>query len=356
MDAEPEHGGGEGRDDQEVVAHLGQREVDPEEDHQHRHPAEEADVETGERAHRRQAREPQQRYDQADRAGEAERDQHQLERAERGDAHLDEPIAEMALVAAQELDHAPPLSASAAGHCSKRRRLRERQGQPQIEQRADQVDLAADAVHEGRLDQAARLEHDLRRGDRRDDRGILDQRDRVVAERRQHDPDRLWQDDEAHRLERRHAERERGLHLTAMDRLDAGAVDLAEVGRAVDAEADDRGADRVELDAEVREAEVDDEELDQRRRAAQDVGVDQRHGADRPQRRDPHQRDHEPEQEGHDQSAERDPDGHRRRQPEDRQELRQPVPRAWSRTRSSPAASARGSGAGRRGCARARVP
>ena len=89
-----------------------------------------------------------------------------------------------------------------------------------------------------------------------------------LLDRRQHDPDGLRQDDVAHAPDRGHAERQRRLHLAAVDRLDPGTVDLADVGRAVDAEPDDRGLDRVELEADIRQAEIDDEQLDQRRRAA----------------------------------------------------------------------------------------
>ena len=111
----------------------------------------------------------------------------------------------------------------------------------------------------------------LRCCDGRNDCRVLDQQDRVVAKRRQHDAHGLGQDDEAHGLQRRHAERERGLHLAFVDRLNPGPVDLTDIGGAVDAEADDRGCDRIELDAEIGETEIDDEQLDQCRCAAQHI-------------------------------------------------------------------------------------
>jgi len=63
---------------------------------------------------------------------------------------------------------------------------------------------------------------DLANGQRRGQRGVFEHGNEVVAERRQHDPYRLWQDDIAHGLAVRHAQRARRLHLPFANRFDSG--------------------------------------------------------------------------------------------------------------------------------------
>ena len=60
----------------------------------------------------------------------------------------------------------------------------------------------------------------------------------VVADRRQHDAHACGAITSHHGLARRQAERQRGLALAAVDRLDAGAEDLGQHGAALQAEAD----------------------------------------------------------------------------------------------------------------------
>ena len=154
----------------------------------------------------------------------------------------------------------------------------------------------------------------------------FDERDRVVAKRRQHEPNRLRQDDPAHRTRRRHAKRQRGFHLAAVQRLDSGPVYLAYVGGAVHAEADDRGRYRPELDPDLGEPEVDDEELHKRRRAAHHVGIDGRGIAQDPKRREACRCDEEPENERDDEGPDRHLYRHDRGVQQERQDLGQPLP------------------------------
>ena len=90
---------------------------------------------------------------------------------------------------------------------------------------------------------------------------------------RDHDPEGLRQDDVAHRLRRPQPDGQRRLALAPVDRLDARAVDLGQVGRAVGAEPDDRGRHRRHAEADLGQAEIDDEELGERRRAAEQLDV-----------------------------------------------------------------------------------
>ena len=119
----------------------------------------------------------------------------------------------------------------------------------------------------------------------------------LVAERRDDHARRLRQDDPAHREPVAHPERLRRLHLAAVDRVDAGADDLAHVRALVDARA--RGCRRATAPSRLDEAEVqrssgsactpnsrfdavvDEEDLHDHRRAAEDEHVEARQPAQR---------------------------------------------------------------------------
>ena len=93
----------------------------------------------------------------------------------------------------------------------------------EIHQRHQQIDLGAEV---GLHHQVASLEHDLRRRNGGDDRGVLEQGDAVVRRRRHDHVERLGKNDLTHGRQRRHADGQRGLHLPGVDRLDPGAEDL----------------------------------------------------------------------------------------------------------------------------------
>ena len=117
------------------------------------------------------------------------------------------------------------------------------------------------------------------------ERGVLHQRDDLVAHGGQDALDHLGQHDLHERLEPRVAQHLGRLVLPARDRLDAAAVDLAEVGRVVDDEAD--GARPVlpivaHLQAEqVVRAEHERHELQHEGRAAHHRDVEARNERDR---------------------------------------------------------------------------
>ena len=109
--------------------------------------------------------------------------------------------------------------------------------------------------------------------------------DEVVEQRRDDPAHRLRHHDEAQRLEVGEAERARGRDLAPVDALDAGAVDLGDVGAVGQGQRQDRVpfgrpvADQRQ--AGQRQAEADEVDADDRRQAAEDVGVD---GGDQPDR------------------------------------------------------------------------
>jgi hypothetical protein len=70
-------------------------------------------------------------------------------------------------------------------------------------------------------------------------------------------------------------------------RGDDGADDFGAVGADVEREADERGREGIEQDADARQAVEDDEELDQQRRAADDPDIE---AGDGDQRRRPNRR------------------------------------------------------------------
>src|SRR5215217_48461 len=79
------------------------------------------------------------------------------------------------------------------------RQIRNRQTHDQIDRRRQQKDLHWQEAGGGQI---ARPEHQLRRRDDRGHRGVLQERDAEVRQRRQHYPQRLWQDDPTHGRQR----------------------------------------------------------------------------------------------------------------------------------------------------------
>src|SRR5262249_54998941 len=77
--------------------------------------------------------------------------------------------------------------------------------------------------------------------DQRDDRRGLDEADELAGERRQDAPEGLRQDDEAQKLPGREAETASCLPLALLDRLDAGAHDLGDVGALEEGQAQEAG-------------------------------------------------------------------------------------------------------------------
>jgi hypothetical protein len=120
-------------------------------------------------------------------------------------------------------------AAAICGH----HQARQGEAQAEIERGGQNVD---ERRLEGRGDQVAGVEHDLRRGDRRDHGGVLQEGDGIVAERRQGDPPGLRQDDVAHGSPGGHADGERRLALTVVDGGKPGAEHLGQDGAAVQPE------------------------------------------------------------------------------------------------------------------------
>lgn len=108
---------------------------------------------------------------------------------------------------------------------------REQEGDDPIDQRNGQVGLPIGGVGAG--DGAGGIGQ-IRQADGGGQRRILDDGDGVVAQRRQHAPEGLRQDHLAHGLAVAHAQRARGFHLAAVDRLDPGAEDLRHIGAGVE--------------------------------------------------------------------------------------------------------------------------
>ena len=188
------------------------------------------------------------------------------------------------------------------------REAREREVDDEEEESDHQIDLEQrrrDAAEErGGVDRARMIEH-LGDPEDRDQRRVLVQRDQLRDGRRDHPPQALRQDHEPHLLPVREPERRRGLALAAIKGEDAGAHDLAEDGRVVEHERQDRPEDELVLErlreparnvrppkfaprARDREqAEVEDDQ-DQRQVSPQ-VDPDAGRDAEQPAARDPHQ-------------------------------------------------------------------
>ena len=107
-----------------------------------------------------------------------------------------------------------------------------------------------------------------------DERRILDEVDRLIRDRRQHDADHLRQDDAPHRLPVRHAERLCRLVLASRHRLDARTEDLREIRRVVQREREQRRRDIRQQDAHHRQREIDEEQLQHQRRAAHEPDIE----------------------------------------------------------------------------------
>ena len=75
--------------------------------------------------------------------------------------------------------------------------------------------------------------------DHRADRGVFEQGDEIVGDRRNDDAQGLRQDDSADGQGGRHAQRQGGFHLAARNGLQAGAIDFRFVGRVVDRQSGD---------------------------------------------------------------------------------------------------------------------
>jgi hypothetical protein len=100
-------------------------------------------------------------------------------------------------------------------------------------------------------------------------RGVLDESDELVAQRREYYLEGLRQDDEEHRLVVGHAQRSGGFHLALVDRFDARLEDLGHVCPAVHGKCHDTGGESVDVKGpasqvldEERQAEVDEEKLE----------------------------------------------------------------------------------------------
>ena len=187
------------------------------------------------------------------------------------------------LVDVLELDrvHARASSRAAVARDQPVGEARERDRQQQEQQRGREVRRVVEGG--GRLD--LRLAKRLDDTEQRHERGVLLQPDEVVQQRRNDAADGLRQHDVAHRLRVREPERPRGRRLARMDRLDARAVDLGDV-RGVDEHERDRGPEELRVRHAVqlqpRDAEAEQVDEQDRRDAAEDVGV---RGGEHPQRK-----------------------------------------------------------------------
>ena len=159
---------------------------------------------------------------------------------------------------------------------------------------------------------------ELGHGDRGGERGVLDQRDEGVGERRHRDLGRLRQDGAGQRLAPAHADRVGRLPLAAGDGVDGGADDLRAVGADVEGEADQRGGEGVEVDADARQAVEDHEELDEERGAAEDPDVEAGEEGERPRAEEAEERGAEAEGEAEGEGEQRQRDGEDEARPQER--------------------------------------
>ena len=164
-------------------------------------------------------------------------------------------------------------------------------------------------------------EHQVAHGDHRDQRGILEDRHEEVAERRDDDADRLWQDDPPHQQPARHSHRCAGLPLAFRDRLDAGSEHLGHIGGVVQRESHRAGHEWRQHDAGIGQHVVDEEELQQQRRAANELDVARCHHPQRRHPRDAGDADGKTEHQGQGERQQRDRDGQHRAFQQRRQEL-----------------------------------
>ena len=133
-----------------------------------------------------------------------------------------------------------------------------------------------------------------------DQRRRLEELDEQVAPGRQHDQQRLRQDDPPHPLGRRQVQRERRLVLPARHRLDGAADHFRSVGPEIHAHGKEAGGELLEGDPEQRQNEEDPEELHQQRGAAKDFDVDGRSAVDERIGGEPHHPHRKRDQDGDD--------------------------------------------------------
>jgi hypothetical protein len=131
----------------------------------------------------------------------------------------------------------------------------------------------------------------------------------LVAQRRDDHPERLRQDDPAHRQPVGHPQRLGSLRLTRLDGQDPGPDDLAHVRTLIDRQRHDPRQDgaaqaeepemdivREEVDPEeVRRPEIDDEHLDEQRRAPEEPDVEPADGSQDPIAGHPGERREDPD-------------------------------------------------------------
>ena len=178
-----------------------------------------------------------------------------------------------------ELDHDARLQEAAiAGEPLFEPRLQRRQHRAQREIDQRRLDIEDQRLI-GRGDDALRRLEQFRHGDGGGKRGVLDQRDEGVGQRRHGDAAGLRQDGAAHRLRPGHADRIGGFPLALGHRGDDGADDLGGIGADIEREADQRRRKGIEHDADARQAVEDQEQLHQQRRAADDPDIEAHDGA-----------------------------------------------------------------------------
>ena len=136
-------------------------------------------------------------------------------------------------------------------------------------------DRDADVGHKGLvcfgLDLLSRLGQ-VGKTDDSDQGCILEERDQLVAQSGKDVLDRLRDDDVFHDCDVVHAQAAAGFHLTGIDRHDAASDDLCRVGAGVDAEGEDRDADKVA--AGLKDNEAHDQQLNHHRSSADHRRVD----------------------------------------------------------------------------------
>ena len=108
---------------------------------------------------------------------------------------------------------------------------------------------------------------------------VLDVADELIHQRRKDAADALRDDYEAHSLAEAHAECARGVHLSALDALNAGPEDLADIGARNQAQS--QNAKRVrrwpkQIPAETRKPLADQKNGYDRRQASEYIRVDAR--------------------------------------------------------------------------------
>ena len=245
-----------------------------EDQHQHRRPAHEVDIGAQEQAQRLRGEDEADADAEAD--GGADRD--------RGGGDLERREDALGQLPARGPDLGEELRPSRPQNRGKRRSSRRRpaassEAGRDVERAGGQPGLD-DA--EGLDVDPARLEGQLGHGDRRGDRGVLEERDEGRAERRQHVAQHDRQADEQADLEAAEPDREAGIDDAARHAGQAGAEHLGEIGAGVEGERDDEALDLAEADAEFGQGEEGGEHDDEERRVAHRRHVGRDGGAQRP--------------------------------------------------------------------------